>query len=283
MNSERPPARDYRRGEPPPGFGARPEPQYRPYRSPYAQRMDDGGAAAGARFAGVLLALSMAALIVVGGLWQVTAPAPAERMLKRILPPLTDLDQTLAAGLDTMREVALGVPSDGSVTVPGLPVLVEVGRQEALTASTEQLRALVLDRMAVMLYNQGAPAFRAQDAATREPSLFGSQWALQQTLNALTADRHDAFRIPRLVLIGLTILLGMLAIWLNEGPSRLISPGVSIVVGAVLAALAALVIWLGSRVIFGASNAADEIVRLVARDSAATIAVSAGVYGRFLG
>jgi len=278
MTNERPPARREQRSY---GYTGRPLPQRHPYRSPYARQLDQTGPAAGARFAGVLLALAVAVLVALHGLWQVTAPAAAERVLGTVLPSLTDLDQTLTAGTETMRELALGQPPDGRVPVPGLPVRVEVPREDALNADPSRLRAIVLHRMVETLYQQGAGAFRAEDARAPSPSIFSSQWALQRTLNFLTTARHDSLDTQRLVVALAALVLVALTIWLHEGPSRLVGPGVSIVVGSLLAGGGALVAWLGTRLVFGGDNAVDDIVRIVVRDSAFTIAVVCATFAGF--
>lgn len=238
--------------------------------------MDAGGSTG--RVAGVLLALTVAALVIVQGLWQVTSPAAAQRILRAALPPITDLDQTLAANLNTLREEAFGVPADGSVPVRGLPIAVEVSGEEA-TADATTLRGVVLRRMAERVYTDGAEAFRAPDATAASPSLLSSQWTLQRTLNFLTAGNHDRLRTPRLAGIALTLVLSVLTLLLLEGPNRLIGPGVSLVTGGVVAGLAALVGWGIVLLLFGSDTVVDGVVRRVARDTSVTILVVAGAFG----
>ena len=265
---------------PPYGYAGRPLPARRPYHSRYAYEMDDGSAATGGRLAAVLLALATVALVLTHGLWQVTAPGPAGRVLRAVLPQLTDLDQTLAANRDALREVASGQPPDGRVTVPGLPVPVQVTREEA-EAEPAALRATVLRRMSDAVYAGGVDAFRAPEAARPSPTILTSQWALQTTINSLTAKRHDAIRFPRIAAGVLTLLLGALTIWLMEGPARLTGPGVSVIAGSVIGGLIALAMRLVAVLFYGEDEVADAIVRLVARATATTILYVAATFLAF--
>lgn len=261
----------------PHGYAGRPLPVRRPYQSRYAGEMDDGAGAAGGRLAGMLLALAVAALVLTHGLWQVTAPGPAGRVLRSVLPQLTDLDQTLAANLNVLRELAAGQPPDGRVTVPGLPVPVQVTRDEA-ESDPAALRATVLRRMSESVYQQGPQAFRAPGSRAPDPTILSSQWALQRTLDSLTAGRHDALRFPRLAAIALTVLLAVLTIWLMEGPARLTGPGVSIIAGSILGGLFALGMRVFAILFYGEDEVGDAIVRLVARDTSTTLLYVAGSF-----
>jgi hypothetical protein len=173
------------------------------------------------------------------------------------------------------------VPADGLVTVPGLPVRVAIPRAAALGDDGAALRAVVLRTMAETLYIQGPRAFRVSDAAEREPSLLSSQWALEGTLRWLTADRHEALRLPRLVLAVATLLLALLSLLLYEGPAKLLGTGASFVAGAILAGAAALAAVAVTLLIFGGDDVADAIVRRVVRDLALTVGVVAAIAGAF--
>lgn len=258
------------------GYAGRPMPPRGAYRR-YAHEADDVSTATGGRMAAVLLALAVAALVITHGLWQVTAPAPAGRLLRTVLLPLTDVDQTLAANTENLREVASGQPPDGSVAVPGLPVVVEVTREEA-ESDPEVLRATVLRRMSDAVYEQGTDAFRAPGAESPSPTILTSQWAVQRSLDFLTADRHESLRLPRLVALIATLVLAVLTVWLLEGPARLSGPGVSVIAGSVIGAVFALGMRLAARVFYGEDTVGDEIVRLVARDASTTVLIVAGSF-----
>lgn len=280
MSRYDPPSRGRRRPEfEPDGYAARPLPRRRSYQPHYARRVEDGSGSGGGRLAGLLLALAVAGLIVTHGLWQVTAPDAAGRILRTVLPPLTDLDQTLAANRDALREIAAGVPAEGQVTVPGLPVQVNLTRDEALTDDPTALRRTVLTHMSDTLYRDGSTAFRLPDAPETEPSLLSSQWALRGALTWLTAERHDALRIPRLAMIGATLILAALTLWLLEGPSRLLGPGASLIAGGVLAALMAGGAWATGLLFFGSGDVVDDVVRRVVRDGAMTVLIVAALFG----
>lgn len=264
---------------PPPGFAGRPLPAQRRAIARDRRHLDDTGG--GGRVSGVLLIFAVALLVVTHGLYQVTAPEPSGRVLRAILPPLTDLDQSLSANLDSVREVAAGLPSGGELTVPGLPVPVTLGKDEALSGDSAALRPLILMRMSTTAYRQGSAAFRAPDAKPSSPALFSSQWTLQRTLNLLTADQHRSLKTPRLFAALLTLLLAGLTIALLEGPAKLLGPGASVVAGAVLAAAAAAAARLLGLLFFGGQDVVDGVVRRVLRDGANTVLVVAVVFAAF--
>jgi hypothetical protein len=249
-------------------------PVRRPYRPRHAYETGDDTGVGGARFVAALLALAVAALVVVHALWQVTSAGPAERILRSVLPPLTDLDQTLAANLDSLRELTGGQPPDGRVTVPGLPIPVQVTREEA-ESDPAALRAVVLQRMAEAIYQRGTDAFQAEGGRTPAPTILSSQWALQQALNFLTKERHDSLAVPWLALIVTTVVLAGLAVWLFEGPARLSGPGISVITGSIIGAVVALLIRGSAIAFYGEDEVADSIVRLVARDTSMTMLVVA--------
>jgi hypothetical protein len=264
------------RPAPPYGYAGRPMPPRRTYRG-YAHEADDVSTATGGRMAAVLLALAVGALVITHGLWQITAPAPAGRLLRTVLLPLTDLDQTLAANLENLREAASGQPPDGRVTVPGLPIAVQVTREEA-EGDPDALRSVVLRRMSDAVYEQGAAAFRAPGAEPPSPTILTSQWAVQRSFDFLTADQHASLRMPRLIALIATLVLAVLTIWLLEGPARLSGPGVSVIVGSVIGALFALGMRLVANLFYGEETVGDEIVRLVARGASTTVLVVAGTF-----
>lgn len=264
---------------PPPGFAGRPLPVQRRAVARDRHHLDDSGG--GGRLAGVLLIFAVALLVICHGLYQVTAPAPAGRVLRAVLPPLTDLDQSLSANLDSLHEVGTGLPQGGALSVPGLPVPVSLSKDEALSGDAATLRPLILTRMSTILYRDGSAAFRAPDAKAPSPSLFGSQWTLQHTLDLLTADQHQALRTPRVIAALLTLLLAGLTIALLEGPAKLLGPGASVVAGAVLAAVAAGVMRLIGLLFFGGQDVVDSVVRRVLRDGANTVLVVALVFAAF--
>jgi hypothetical protein len=87
---------------------------------------------------------------------------------------------------------------------------------------------------------------------------------LRRALTIPTATRHDALRLPRIVAAAATVALGLLAIWLFEGPARLTGPGVSVIAGSVIGGATALAIRGVALVLYGEDEVADAIVRDIA-------------------
>jgi hypothetical protein len=229
-----------------------------------------------ARATGVLVAAAAAAVILTHALTMASAPAAAARTLRSVTPALTDLDQALAAHDAEIR--AASAAGGESVTVPGLPLRVEV-QPEAAEAGGEERRRAAVDAIAGTLYQEGHAAFVAADARNdTTPGLFTSRWALRRALDTLTHDAHDRFQGARTVsgaLFALTLVLLLVQV---DGRRWLAAAGSALMAGALIAALALVLaqigVWLATA---GGSDVAGAAVGRIAREVLITASITAGV------
>src|SRR5262245_54035006 len=109
------------------------------FRDRLRPRHDDSGVPPYTFVFAVLLVLLIAAL----SLWQVTAPAPARRVIEAGIVSITDVDTVLAEHQSDLQALA-NANADRSFTIPGYPLDVHLSRDEVLTLPEPELRSLIL-------------------------------------------------------------------------------------------------------------------------------------------
>lgn len=207
-------------------------PEFRPIRREELRRRDhayDGSGSMYTFLLGLLLFLLIAALSV----WQLTAQETADRLTRRGIVSLTDIDTVIAESRPELERLATaGQP----VSIPGYPLDVALEPDEA-TRPDAELREIVLARSSELIYSQGLRAFdRTGDQSL---SLFSSQGILERFISLLSKENHDRAGIAVYVLGALTGLAAFGAIVRNRGYGKLRSPGVA----ALVAGLAGLVLF----------------------------------------
>lgn len=236
-----------------------------------ARRRARQSTSGGARIAGVLFALSVTLFLIVHALTLASAPAPAGRTLRAILPALTDLDQALAAHRDDIAATAAG---SASTPLPGLPFAVEVPSASVMAGGAE-LRRAALDRIIAVVYAEGTETFRSPDAPPGGPSAFSAQWSVRQAIGVLTRAAHDRLIVVRWGVAALAALLALLLATRVDRRRLPLAVGSAVVAGAALAALTAGVgrglIWLFA----SGSGVAGAVVARVAHDLMMTMLATA--------
>jgi hypothetical protein len=199
-----------------------------------------------------LLVLDLIALLFAVSFAAVTAPGPAERALGRSVAILTQVDTYLDGHFQSIQQQAAQT-QEQNVTLPDFPIAVSFTPQEVRQAGREQFRALLLERAAAVLHDQGMSAFRQGRAS--EGSFFSAEGAIRTGM--------DLFRpVPHRLFVGLTIALGLagalLALTLaqtTQGDARLQTLGLS----TLLASVAFLALAVAVRFVFRlAAVAADD-------------------------
>ncbi len=263
----------------------------RPGRSPNARQssgqawnvrrrsLADDDASGRVQMLGLLVILSISALLALHGLALATSAGNAGRTLRSILPPLTDLDQALAAHRDAVRAQA---PAGEPVAVPGVPLAIHIPAEVA-AGEDATIHRVAADAMARAVRDEGASAFRADGTATGKPGLFSRQWTVERTLTLLTAGSHDRFVRLRTYALLPAIVFGVLLAWASGLRRAPVSLGSAVVFGAMLGVLFALLGRMAAWVVgSGAGGVTAEIVGRVARDLSMTViavAVAAGAGG----
>jgi hypothetical protein len=172
--------------------------------------------------AGVGLAMAVLALLFALNLFQLTAPGPAHRAIRRAVASLTEIDSLLAVQGPSLRQQA-EASSGEPLSLPGYPLDVPLSPQEALQPP-DTLRDLVLDRSAEQVYEEGSAAFREEGQSAGSSGL-SVQGAVRTGLGFLTAGNHDALRWTTAVLAVVSGLAAAVLMLLMRGYDRLIAIG----------------------------------------------------------
>lgn len=187
---------------------------------------DDGGTAAYTFFLGICVFLLVAALSA----RQVTAAGPATDVLSSGIATLSEVDLLLAQHGDELREIA-AASNQPAVTVPGYPLDVYITRQEAATLSNEELRDLLLDRSAAIVYDEGLDAF--DRTGGQSLGFFSPDGMLEQAAGVLSDRQHTRANLATLVFALATALAAVLVVLKNSGFKRMRQVGVATALAAV--------------------------------------------------
>jgi hypothetical protein len=148
----------------------------------------------------VLLAVSTFLLVISLSCRQATAPGPARNVLEAGIVPLTDIDQFLADNGPSLRQAALESERQ-ELEVPGYPLDIVLTRDEIVSSSDAQLRAIILERSSALLYAEGIQAFdRTGEQSIRRVSVQG---VLELGISQVSESTHS-----RATLLALVALLG---------------------------------------------------------------------------
>ena len=181
---------------------------------------------------------------------QVTSPGTAERVLQAGLGSLTEVDTVLAEHGAELRQAATTGTSE-TIQVPGYPLRVLVTRDEALKADATQLRAVVLQRAAAAVYEDGLGTF--DRTGRQDLGLLSSQASLRFTLGQLTAENHDRATIATVILLLPLVGLAIATLLAQRGFARLRALGIAFLGGAV----PGVVLFAAIRFLWGRYGGAD--------------------------
>ena len=186
----------------------------------YARRFAPSYASAergGASLAPGLFAIALFLLLASVSVYEITRPDRAVTILAAGVATLADVDQALAEHLPRLRELAAAAEGD-EVEPPGLPLPVTIPREEALTASVPVLRALILQRAARSLYENGLGSL--DRTGEQSSDLFSLTSVMEGFASFLTGDTHARARWLALGALVAATLLGAATLALNRGFAR---------------------------------------------------------------
>jgi hypothetical protein len=178
----------------------------------------------------ILLVLTCLALFSSLSLMQLTSRGPAERLLRRSVASLTEIDSYVDRRYDDFHRAAM-TQAPEPVVLNDFPVRLEFDRTEARAMSRDDLRAALLDRSAALIYDRGMSVFG--QGAGEESSTFSTPGAVRRSLDFL---RDDNFQVLRVLTFSLGIASAILAFGLTltgRGFGRLAGVGAAISAAAV--------------------------------------------------
>lgn len=185
----------------------------------------------GRRAMGVIaVAVSVFLLVAAISVRQVTAPAYAEGLLESGIAVTTDVDTVIAENHDALRQLveASALPT---ITIPGYPLDVVLSRDEVTKSSDAQLRTLVLQRSAALVYADGFAAF--DRTGNQRVSRFSSQGGLEFAVGLVSETTHSRASALSIVLVAVTAVSACFLLLVGHGWGRLRSFGFAVLGGAI--------------------------------------------------
>ncbi len=205
----------------------------------------DPGPASGARelFLVFVLGASVLFLIAAISARQVTAPARATNMLRAGIATTTEIDLLLDENLPEMKRAAA---SDRPETwaIPGFPIELVLTNAEIAELDEAQIRTLVLDRSAALVYDQGLDAFDT----TGEQSIdfLSPQWGLDLLIGQLSSSNHSRANLAAYFFGAVTMVASVLILLVSDAFSGFRRLGAAVaggsLIGFALTGLASLVV-----------------------------------------
>ena len=222
---------------------------------------DDGVSHGRRTLSMAVLIVSVFVLIFSLSVRQVTAPAAASDVIQAGIAVTTDIDRTLAADAGGLRANAQSGAA-GAYAIPGYPLKVFLSRDEILNSSTPQLRRIILERSAAIVYQQG---LKALDRTGRQSlGRFSSQGLLDLTVGQLSRATYDRASFAAAIALLLVLISAVGLVLSSEGWGRMRRLGVAIALGAVPGLLLSGLAWSVAGLV-GGGDAFETSLRDIAR------------------
>ncbi len=196
------------------------------------------------RLAAFAFVTSFALFLTSLGLSTVSAPLPAERILGRAVPVLSEEDGLLALHLSDLRAQAAAAGTR-LIPLPWFPIVVSLPAPLLANAPTQTIE-LAIDRLAAeALYKRGEAAFVAGSGRAHVTGpLLSPTWTLRQALTLLNARAHTRLLLGSGLLALLAVLLALLYGIQLPGDGWPAPLGAAAMAGALLAGVVAVIAWL---------------------------------------
>lgn len=190
------------------------------------------------------------------GFWQATSPPRVQDQIEIGIAELTDIDTYIATSLPGARAVAIA-NNEPAYPLPGFPLPVTLTRSELLETEDAELRELILERSAAIVYVRGLTAFDSTGA--QDLGFLTSEWWLDRIVNLLTGSWHGRAEATAILAYLLAAVAATLIFARRPAAAGARAVGLSTLAGAVpgVVFMAAGVYW------FGRQGGGDEFVRAI--------------------
>jgi hypothetical protein len=174
---------------------------------------------------GFSLFLALAALMVSLQLFQVTAEGASKRTLRRSVAALTEIDPLIDRNYDDLQQQAAAAGPGDTVQLKNFPITIPLQPEEVKGRSKQQVRDLVIDRSADLMYAHGTEPLRLSPKSSRDVGLFTVGGITDTGLDFLRSRHHELLSVLTFVLAALCAFLGITLAALCRGFGRLASVG----------------------------------------------------------
>ncbi|MEO6398771.1 MAG: hypothetical protein ABIP13_09925, partial [Tepidiformaceae bacterium] len=117
-----------------------------------------------------------------------TAPRYASDLLQSGIAVTTDVDKVVAENHDSLRQL-VEASNSPTFAIPDFPLDIVLTREEVTKSSDRQLRDLVLQRSAALVYADGFAAF--DRTGNQQVSRFSSQGGLEFAVGQVSESTHS--------------------------------------------------------------------------------------------
>jgi hypothetical protein len=180
------------------------------------------------------LALTVAGFIGAFTGWVLTSEDSAREVNRRIAAELTEIDRYLATNQEA---IAAAEPDEnGRVTLPNYPLDVTVSAEEAALPSDE-LKDVILDEAAALMYSQGVEAYGADSSIFDD---FSTPGLVRFGIQMMQESTHDALLILT-VLAAVAVVAAAAALFLTASDARLTLFGAAVALGGGIALVGSLI------------------------------------------
>lgn len=170
---------------------------------------------------GAVLVVILVALFAGINAVQLTSRGTGERVLRRAVAVLTDID-ALLPHLETDLEQAARDSDGVTVRLPNFPIPVDLERDEARELKGGELRQRILELSARRLYDDGMSAWAGADPESRRDiETVSTAGILDRGLGLITEDNHWRIVVATAVLGVLAIVVAMALLMAVSPDSRL--------------------------------------------------------------
>jgi hypothetical protein len=173
--------------------------------------------------------------------------------LRRAVAALTEIDPLIDRNYDDLQQRSATAAPDETVRLRDYPIDIALTPVEVRGASKDQIRNLLLDRSADLMYSRGTAPLRTANGRAQSVGRFTVGGITDRGLGFLRKRRHDILGALTFALAALCLVLGVTLAALCRGFGRLSSVG-----GVVLmASIPLLLAGIGARFYMRVASGSD--------------------------
>jgi hypothetical protein len=176
---------------------------------------------------------ALSAMLVSLQLFQLTAEGTSKQTLRRSVAALTEIDPLLDRHYDALQQQAQSAAPGDTLALPDFPVPVVMTREEVVGASRDDIRDLLLDRSADIMYDRGTDPLRSSAAGGDDAGFFSIAGLTDHGLVFLRDSNHDILGVLTFSLAAVCGVLAVALVALCRGFGRLVSVGGVVVAAAI--------------------------------------------------
>jgi uncharacterized membrane protein len=178
------------------------------------------------------LLLALLALLVSLQLFQLTSEGASKRTLRRSVAALTEIDPLLDRNYDALQQAAQNAGPDETIQLADFPIAVPLTPDEVRGLSKDQLRDVLLDRSADVMYRSGTAPLRDTAATDGSVGRFSVAGLTEHGLGFLRNRNHNILAVTTFILAAISLVLALTLMAMCRGFGRLTSVGSVVVLAA---------------------------------------------------